>query len=179
MVLAAAGRRIDADGASPERFPLRNLVRVTGAVEALLRERGPAAVVCSAACGADLIVADRAVSLGIRTRIVLPFTRERFRTTSVVDRPGVWGSWFDRLVDRAASSDDLVVLSHPENDQGYKAANREILAEAETLAIQTGDSDVVALVVWDGKSRGEADLTEDFLKEAQRHGWPTTQVLTA
>ena len=179
MVLAAAGRRIDADGASPPRFPLGNVARVAADVDALLRELRPAAVVCSAACGADLIVADRAVSLGIRTRIVLPFRAERFRTTSVADRPGAWDSSFDRLVDRAAASDDLLVLSNPENDQGYKAANREILAQAQRLAIQTGDSAVVALVVWDGKSRGEDDLTADFLKEAHGRGWPTPQILTA
>jgi hypothetical protein len=179
MVLAAAGRRIDADGTSPPRFPLSNVARVARDVDALLRELRPAAVVCSAACGADLIVADRAVSLGIRTRIVLPFQVERFRTTSVADRPGVWDSSFDRLVDRAAASDDLLVLSNPENDQGYKAANREILAQAQGLAIQTGDSHVVAMVVWDGKSRGEDDLTEDFLNEAHGRGWPTPEILTA
>ena len=47
-------------------------------------------LVCSAACGADLIALQAAGRVSLRRRIVLPFEPSRFRDSSVVDRPGDW-----------------------------------------------------------------------------------------
>src|SRR5438552_4042532 len=94
IIVALAGRRIDAEGA-PARFPLDQAPRVRERLDALLLELRPAALVCSAACGADLLALEAAAALNIPARIVLPFEPGRFRTSSVVDRPGDWGPRFD------------------------------------------------------------------------------------
>ena len=73
----------------------------------LLAEEHTEALVCSAACGADLIALEEAERLGLRRRIVLPFSPRQFRETSVTDRPGDWGPFFDRLVEAAKVAGDL------------------------------------------------------------------------
>ena len=178
MIVAIAGRRVDADGATPARFPPVNAARVGAEIEATLRQRGALAVVCSAACGADLLAADAAGKLGIRARIILPFAAARFRDTSVVDRGGDWGPLFDRVVGRARAAGDLVLMAEPEDHAGYQAANREILNQAQKLANEGSDRRLLAMAVWDGQSRGEDDLTAAFLKEASQRHLPVESILT-
>jgi len=86
-ILACAGRRIDASGAFPSLFHLENVHLVSQRVEAVFREHGVMMVVSSAACGADIIVPQVPQRVEILFRIVLPFSPEQFRATSVVDCP--------------------------------------------------------------------------------------------
>ena len=55
MIVALAGRRIDAPGADAERFPLAAVELVRERLHNLLSEKGASTLVCSAACGADLL----------------------------------------------------------------------------------------------------------------------------
>ena len=97
MIVALAGRRIDKPDADAPRFPLTGVDLVRGRLHHLLSEKKVTTFVCSAACGADLLALAAARDLGIRRRVILPFTRERFRVTSVVDRPGDWGPLFNAV----------------------------------------------------------------------------------
>lgn len=186
MIIVSAGRRIDAGDAEEERFPLRNADRVAREVRARLASAGAEALVCSAACGADLIALDAARRLGLRARVVLPFATERFRRTSVVDRPGSaewdWGALFDELVSRAGDAGDLVILGAVGDESAaYVETNRRLVGEALSLsraARRTGGERVGALVVWEGGPRGEGDLTADFAEQARRAGIPVEEVLT-
>ena len=91
-VIALAGRRIDAADTNPPRFPLEAVPTVRRRLADLLAKERAVALVCSAACGADLMALEEAERLGLRRRIVLPFPPERFRKTSVIDRPGDWAA---------------------------------------------------------------------------------------
>jgi hypothetical protein len=178
QVAALAGRRIDAADAAGARFPLANAEVVRARLQALLRAEQGRALVCSAACGADLIALDVAGALGLRRRVVLPFAPERFRETSVTDRPGDWGPRFDRVIEEVRAEGNLVVLGLDQSDHGaYAAANQAILDEAQALA--GGEpSEVVAIIVWEGRSRGEGDLTEGFATLARARGHAVREVLT-
>ena len=79
MVIALAGRRIDAKGAETPRFPEANMPRVAAEIRATLLRNKAQAVVSAAACGTDLIALEAAKALGLRRRVVLPFSRARFR----------------------------------------------------------------------------------------------------
>ncbi len=178
MVIALAGRRVDAPGADTTRFPAAHVAAVRARIRELLLEQQAQAIVCSAACGADLLALEAAQGLGIRRRIVLPYTRARFRETSVVDRPGDWGERFDAMVDAAEVSGDLVVLGYAEGDEtAYLATNTAIFEQAAVLAEQLHQT-MGAAVVWDGAARGEDDVTAAFLREAQHRGCPVWQVAT-
>jgi hypothetical protein len=182
MIVAFAGRRIDKETAGdgePGKFPLANVPRVRRDVEQFLADRRPAAVVGSAACGADLLVLEAAGRLGIRRRVVLPFERATFRARSVTDRSGNWGPLFDGVIAELAGG-DLIELSFDASDStAYAQATLEICRQCETLgSFHQPHEQCVALILWDGETRAKRDLTRVFLNEAERRGWPTVQIPT-
>jgi hypothetical protein len=178
MVFAAAGRRIDADGAAPERFPLRNTAAVEQRVREFLQVQGATAVVTSAACGADLILLAEAGRAGIRRRIILPYDRGRFRETSVTDRSGDWGPLYDRILDDIDRLGDLATCDPaPDDAAAYAAANQRILQDAASLARESGHS-AAALLIWDGRPRESGDFTLAFKEQAVRKGFPILTIGT-
>jgi hypothetical protein len=184
IVVALAGRRIDADGA-PVRFSLEQAPSVKGRLTRLLRALQPDALVCSAACGADLVALEAAMALKIPVTIVLPFAPEQFRETSVVDRPGNWGWRYDAVMQRAthsATTDRIHVIELPAggDDDAYQEATDAILEDAQKLAGEAAgeENELVAVVVWEGASRGEGDLTEYFRQGALKRGFTEKVILT-
>jgi hypothetical protein len=178
VIVAAAGRRIDSEDAVQRRFPLENVDRVREAIRKALREIGATTVVGSAACGADLLVAEAALELDCELYTILPFEAEKFRQVSVMDRPGQWGASFDRLIRRGAAAGHLRILETTGTEhEAYERVNEEILAEADALGKQRQEA-VTALPVWDGKSRGSDDLTEHFIQSAMKRELKVVPVLT-
>jgi hypothetical protein len=181
-VVALAGRRIDAEDVDRPRFSSTNVPAVRKAVAELLVREKALALVASAACGSDLIGLEEAERINIRRRIVLPFSPRKFRATSVVDRPGAWGSSFDRLVALAEEQGDLIVPENGESDEdiAYAAVNKRILGEAKALArtIPAGPHRLVAVVIWEGQSRSGNDLTDDFKTAAIAAGFTSHVILT-
>ena len=145
----------------------------------MLRDLRPDVLVGSAACGADLLVLEAAGRLRIQRRVLLPFDRETFRATSVADRPGTWGPRFDAVIDEVTASGNLVELELDPNDgRAYQEANAAIFREAEALTRRLRQP-CQALVIWDGATRGSGDVTEGFLSEVRRRGWPATEIDSA
>jgi hypothetical protein len=188
IVVALAGRRIDAEDA-PARFPLDQAPRVKGRLRRLLRELRPAALVCSAACGADLLALEVAAALDIPVTIVLPFAADRFRATSVVDRPGDWGPRFDAVMARATDGTPgrhvhVIKRTAGGDDDAYVAATDTILDDAQKLGARAdgtedeGKNKLVAVVVWEGASRGEGDMTAYFRQRALERGFTARKITT-
>lgn len=176
-VAALAGRRIDPPGTSRPVFPLRNVPIVRNRLRALLLEEGVTVLVSSAACGADLIAQEEAASLGLRRRVVLPYPPRRFRSTSVVDRPGDWGESFDRVIDRVRADGGLVVLEAGFGN-GFVAANHELVRQAHTIAHEGGIDRLLAVVVWEGMPHPEPDASDGFRRLALNGGFEIRFVQT-
>ena len=177
-VIALAGRRIDAESVEDPKFPFERIGPVRSAIAENLLSAGARALICSAACGADLLALDAAEELNVPARVVLPFSAERFRETSVVDRPhpDFWGGLFDRVIAKARERSDLVELESTEaDDDAYSAANRVIIEEAKALAQQALP---IAIIVWDGRSRGSTDATQEFANLARASGFQVKEVKT-
>ena len=185
-VVALGGRRIDAEPTSTPRFPFDQIDRVEMEIADQLRRTQAVALVCSAACGADLIALETAQKMGLPTRIILPFSAARFRETSVVDRPRpkFWGSMFDRVTSAARAHGDLIELDAAEADDAYSTTNVVVIREAKKLAgIEGRERSVrslrlIALVVWEGAPRGSDDNTNEFVQLARESGFRIEQVLT-
>lgn len=182
LIIALAGRRIDPPDSEPH-FPLTSVDRVTAELEhRITSEAG--ALVCSAACGADLLALEIAESAGVPYHIVIPFDVDEFRKRSVTDRPGLsWGPLFDRLVAQAAKAGRLWVDKlDPEADESFRTSNVRILELARSLAVpRLGEgfsSQLIAIVVWEGRSRGAGDITEHFKLAAEQEGFRIETVLT-
>lgn len=164
MIVAIAGRRIDAPGAQPPRFPLARQEQTRSRILAQLKKLGATATVSSAACGADLLALQAARELGIRRRIILPYHEDWFLEDSVTDRPGDWEALYRSLLAEAREAGDLVTLDFPRgSDDAFRAANEAILSEAQRLAREESPGDPAAalggLIVWEGAPRGPDDVT--------------------
>jgi hypothetical protein len=167
-VVALAGRRIDPEGAVRRQFPLENLVPVRRRIESVLIDNNAQVLVCSAACGADLLALESALQLRIKVRVILPYSPDTFRVSSVIDRPGDWGPLFDHVLSVVKMAEDLIVLSAA-NVIGnpFTATNKRIVAEAIALA---KGRPVVAIAVWEGRPRGPEDVTAQFMRAAELAG---------
>ena len=178
MIVALAGRRIDAADASSARFPLKNVPTVEQRLDELFERHAATVLVSSGACGADLAAQTVAGARGMRRRVVLPFGRGEFRASSVTDRPGEWGPVYDRVLAELDRTGDVVTLAgHAAGDAAYATANDAILDEAATLA-REGATEVVAVLVWDAAPRGAGDLTAAFGDAARRRAYRVEQVKT-
>jgi hypothetical protein len=180
-VVALAGRRTDAPGAAA-RFPLENIPLVRQRLAEALAAEHATALVSSAACGADLVALEEAERLGIRRRIILPFAPERFRSSSVTDRPGDFGPVFDRHIATVQAAGDLVVMDVQggSEDDAYAAATVAIIDEALMLARASGTPcRMVAMLVWEGAARSGPDATGEFRQRALAAGFVERSVLTS
>lgn len=185
MIVALLGRRVDADGATIERFPLRNVAMVRERIrDALVAEQAETLVV-SAACGADLLALDVGREVRLRRRIILPYDREQFRVTSVIDRPGDWGPLFDSICDEVEAQNDLVVLDVMETPRERRMrVGPAILDDALALSrsAESGRADacqnVRAFVVWEGQARGAHDYTAAFAQQARELSIPIVEIRT-
>jgi hypothetical protein len=166
-VAVLAGRRIDAEGTKVSQFSPTMIRIVKRALSDLLIKEGVSLLICSAACGADLLALDAALGAGIRCRVILPFEPSRFRQTSVIDRPGDWGAIFDRIISLVDSRGDLIVLR---DEQGvkcaYQRANEAIIREA----IAASNPRRLAIIVWEGRPRLKDDTTAEFRRLANAAG---------
>jgi len=169
-VIALAGRRPDAPQATSSSFALADVPAVTSRLRALFQALAPSTLVSSAACGADLLALQVAGDLRIRRRVVLPFDAERFRESSVEDRPDErWAPLYDRIIREVRADNNLVTLApHGDPNAAYSQANAAILDEAQAIA--GADGETVAVLVWEGPRASGDDLTRDFATEAQHRG---------
>jgi hypothetical protein len=172
-VIVEAGRRVDAPDAQVPRFPPSNVPHVSRHIKQLLIKQNPQAVVCSAACGTDLLLLQAAGDMRIRQVVLLPSEPEEFRKSSVTDRPGNWGELYDRVLKTA----QVEVLKLPEGQEGYLETNLKLLDRGQQLARENGVS-AEALVIWNGESRGPDDVTAHFLHEAKSRHMIVSEIST-
>lgn len=179
MIIALAGRRVDAIDAEQHRFSPApdNVERVRHRIRSFLISEGSVALVSSAACGADLLGQREASALGLLRKIILPFGIAKFRSSSVTDRPGDWGSLYDAALKGAKAEGNLVIIRPRSGKNPYAEVNHRIISEAILLANELKHP-VAAVRVWEGRPRGNDDFTEEFGKYALTKGIPVKEILT-
>ena len=165
MIVAVAGRRTDAPDSPSPRFPLGHIDAVSRQIRSRFEAFQASTIVSSAAAGADLLALQQAGALGLRRRVVLAGPSDRFKQDSVLDRPGDWGPLFDQIVGEVRAAGDLIELDVEGNWTGYLRVTAAILDEAVKLA-KPSEKRLGALLVWDGKSRGDDDVTDAFRRQA-------------
>ncbi len=168
VIIALAGRRVDKEGETHVRFPgdADSVARVGERIRAYLADAKATTLVCSAACGADLLGLEEAGKLGLTRRVILPFEPARFRASSVADRPGDWGPLFDRIIEEVSERGGLILAPAQAAHSVYLETNHVIIEEALRLAAEVKTT-AAAVLVWDGTSRGDGDATEEFGRYAR------------
>jgi hypothetical protein len=176
-VVALSGRRIDAPGTTPPRFPAANIDAVRARIRAALERLEAHVLVCSAACGADQLALEAAGSLGVTRRVILPFDESRFRATSVIDRGDEWGAPFDRMMAELHAANAVITLAGTEDaTASYAAANLAILDDAQALG-RTAKAAVVVMLVAEGDAAYKG-VDGSFAEEAKRRGLPSVSIST-
>ncbi len=135
MIVGLAGRRIDKKNQNPPRFPsaAQSVELVRRRIREKLVNLRTSTLVSSAACGADLLALAEAGELGIRRRVILPFDSDKFRVSSVIDRPGDWGPIYDAVLNKVQAAGDLVIAPRAPEETSYLRTNHIIIDEALVL----------------------------------------------
>jgi|SRR5688572_26861629 len=180
MILALAGRRIDATREEVISFPLRNIATVRTKLKLLFISLKPSVLICSGSCGADLLALEVAGELGIARSMVIPFAPDLFKPRSVEDRPGDWAALFDRIYKELGREKKVVVMNYQVDDyNAYRKTNIDILNRAQTLSENSGEkNNVRAVIVWESGNKGEQDITGHFRNEAEKRGFKIEEINT-
>lgn len=175
-VASLAGRRPDPLNSDIKRFPLANTDAVQNALYETFAEQSFTALVCSAACGADLLALEVAAKLNVEATVFLPFAPQLFRELSVVDRPGDWGPLFDRIIEDVQSKGGVHNLNYSTDDpDAFSKTNKAMVAHAKTLA---ANSRAYGILVWDGHPREEDDATQEFGMLCKKAGFSRIEIST-
>jgi len=180
MIVALAGRRIDKPGEEAIHFPIKNINAVKGRLRKFFISLKPAALVCSGACGADLLALEVAGELRIVRSMVIPFEPQLFKSKSVEDRQGNWGALFDSMYDQVNKEEKVQVMNYPVNDDDtYRKTNIDILNRAKVLTEKMdAEKNILAIIVWEGRSKDKNDSSAHFKKEAGQRGFKIEEINT-
>lgn len=185
MIIVLAGRRTDPDQAPTPRFPLAQAARVQQDIYELFMRTKATTLVCSGACGADILALEAAGQAHMARYMLLPFQLSRFRQESVVDRPGAWGQRFDALhaALKAEGKGHVQVFPTMHNlERDLYRLNAKIFEKAlalrKQLALPATSASLLAVIVWEGKPRGADDFTATFAEQARNQGIATKEIAT-
>lgn len=155
----SAGLAMDRfDGAFP---PLRLVVfsghlppradeKCRALIEAELEALGAGIGVASAAAGADLLFLECLLARGGEFHLILPWSKESFRETSIRPFGAPWESGFDKVLAGAASVREIGEFAGPDSPVAWQY----LLEVSAGIAMQIARErllDIVPLAVWDGK----------------------------
>ena len=180
MIIAFAGRRVDAADSTTQGFPLSNVDGVEQRLRKFFESNDVKGIVSSAACGADLLALKVAMEMNIPRKILLPTDVRQFKSTSVSDRPGEWNQLYDQMVDTREGNMELFELHlYDKEGSSYKMTNTLILEEALIMSQAFAPLEpVVALIAWEGKAKEGNDYTQHFCREATERNIPVQEILT-
>jgi len=118
-----SGHMVDAPGRAKPRFPAHVEPAVAAAIGRAIADHHVGFGYCSAACGADILFAEKMISAGAEIDVVLPFRRDDFIRTSVAFAGEQWVRRFESVMARAASVTYCVNESHLGDDVLFSHAS--------------------------------------------------------
>lgn len=119
-------------------------------IEAELEALGAGIGVASAAAGADLLFLDCLHARGGEFHLILPWSKEFFRETSVRSFGAPWEGCFDKALAGAASVREIGEFAGPDSPVAWRYL-LEVSAGIAMRIARTRHLDIVPLAVWDGK----------------------------
>jgi class 3 adenylate cyclase len=151
QVVMFAGHMIDQPGRPKPRFPPRLEQAVRQVIDARLDALDAHFGYASAASGSDILFLEAMLARGAEIHVVLPFSPDEFRKTSVDIIPGAnWRERFERVL---AQATEVKLASEHRLDLGsiaYEYANMFLHGLASLRASRL-DAELASLAVWDGQ----------------------------
>lgn len=123
--------------------------RIAREAERILREERVGVAFGALACGADIVLAETCLALGIEFHAVLPFDTADFLALSV--RPGgpEWEARFEACIAGAARTTHASAMRYVGDDTQFASGSEFAMGLARLRAARLG-SEAVQLCVWDG-----------------------------
>lgn len=150
-VAVFSGHMIDQPGRSDSRFPPEAEEKVYRKILANIKRLNIGFGYSSAACGSDILFQEAVREVGGESYIVLPYDKEQFRQDSIDIIPGnLWKDRYYQTLDRATLVDYASDHKPEESHVAYEYTNQLLLGLAQIRA-EHFDTNLIPLVVWDGK----------------------------
>jgi class 3 adenylate cyclase len=178
-VAVFSGHMIDRPGRPEPRFPPHLERPVKTALRALLKRHNVGFGYSSAACGSDILFLETLFDLKAETSVVLPYEKSLFVGDSADIIPGAnWRERFDRVLENATQ----VTVCSDRPQSGAHAAHEYANLMLRGLGIiraQRLDTQLIPVVVWDGKPGDGPGGTASMVREWTRRGFKVEQIQTA
>jgi len=123
--------------------------RIAAAAEEAIRDEGIGWAFGALACGADIVIAETCLALGVELHAVVPFDEEDFLDLSV--RPGgkEWEARYRACMTAASRTYVASAMRYVNDDNQFAFGSEVAMGLARLRATQLG-GEAVQLVVWDG-----------------------------
>jgi class 3 adenylate cyclase/tetratricopeptide (TPR) repeat protein len=178
-VVVFTGHMIDRSNRKEPRFPPHLEHSVKNALRALLTRHKVGFGYASAACGSDILFLETIYELKAEGCVVLPYEKSSFIVDSVDTVPGAnWAERCDRVLEQATQV--TVCSDRPMSDVG--AANEFgnlMLRGLGIIRARQLDTQLIPVVVWDGKPGDGPGGTASMVREWTRLGFPVEQIQIA
>ncbi|HEX8137972.1 MAG TPA: TRAFs-binding domain-containing protein [Pyrinomonadaceae bacterium] len=168
-VVVFAGHMIDRPERMRPRFPPQLERRLQAAIAGRLKRLNAGVGYASAACGSDILFLETLQEMGGETHVVLPYNQKQFIEDSVEIVPQTdWGARFEQVLRR---STDVLVASEQRMEGGvpFEYTNLLLHGMASIRADQL-ETELIPLVVWDGKRGDGAGGTESIVNHWRAMG---------
>ncbi len=167
-VIVFAGHMLDRSDRQYPRFPATLSNAVGNTIRKWVAEHVGRFGFSSAACGGDILFQEALKDTGAERYIILPFPEEVFKVESVnFAEAGAWENRFEAVL--KGTSRIIRASRTPLRDasMAYEYANLILLGLARSRAAEL-DTNLIALVLWDGKQGDGIGGTSSFVEHCLR-----------
>jgi class 3 adenylate cyclase/tetratricopeptide (TPR) repeat protein len=152
---------------TPKRFPVEAIEPVRALLKEKLEQLDARVGLVSASAGADLLFIEALRERKGEVHIILPWSQNEFRRTSVepfdlVGQTPLWQPLFDRAMEEAATVRAIGQVYEPGSSVGWEYL-MEVTAGIALNTARASRLDVQPMVLWDGEPGRGAGGTESFL----------------
>lgn len=136
--------------------------RLAASVAAALREEEVGIAFGALACGADIIIAEQALALGIELHVIFPFDRDDFIRHSVVNGGDGWRERFERCLRDARSTYSASPMRFVGDDEQFAFGSLTAMGMTRLRAAQIHAETVQLAITDDETVRGRAGTAADI-----------------
>jgi class 3 adenylate cyclase/tetratricopeptide (TPR) repeat protein len=147
-VCVFSGHMLDKAGQGTPRFQLKDVARVKSEISSFFDSTPIGVTYSSAACGSDILFLEEALSRNIESIIVLPFSPDDFKKSSVSYAGQDWERRFDKVMKSASHVINLDDDPAAPGSIAFTYTNR-YLDGAALLRARALETETCCLAVWD------------------------------
>ena len=168
-VCVFSGHMLDRADQETPRFQLEDVARVQSKIRNFFNSTFIGVAYSSAACGSDILFLEEALSRGIESIIVLPFSPEVFKKSSVSFAGRDWEMRFDQVVNSASKVINLDDDPTAPGSIAFTYTNRYLdgVAKLRARALET---ETCCLVVWNRADNGMGGGTSEIASHWEAKG---------